>query len=131
MKWFANRSIKVKLALVIMMGFAAFALLNSFTWYTLSRTRKSSELLERSHNAVEASVETLNSLTNMETSYRGFLISGDAAFLDAFNQRKTVCQQQIAMVKQLTEGDKEQAKLIAELEEWAEAWQSNVTRKGI
>src|SRR5882724_7718610 len=130
-QWFRNRPIKQKVMLVILAGFGAFALLNAFTYFTLIKTQTSSELVERTHNVVDTGADAMSALTSMESSYRGYLISGDDKFLQAFNQDKDVYRQKINPLKDLTKDNPEQVKRWADIEDWAQAWQSNVTDRGI
>src|SRR6266700_6741399 len=130
-QWFRNRPIKQKVMLVILAGFGAFALLNAFTYFTLIKTQTSSELVERTHNVVDTGADAMAALTSMESSYRGYLISGDDKFLQTFNQDKSVYQEKISALKTITKDNSDQAKRWAEIEDRAQAWQSNVTDRGI
>jgi len=129
-QWFANRPIKQKLMIVIVGVVGIFALLNAFTYTTLIRTQNSGELVERSHTVVSTGADAMDALSNMESSYRGYLITGDDKFLQAFTQTKDVYNQKLATLKEFTKGDVEQAKRLTEIESWAQAWQSNVTDRG-
>ncbi|HZU32814.1 MAG TPA: methyl-accepting chemotaxis protein [Candidatus Angelobacter sp.] len=131
MQWFVNRPIKQKLMLVIVVVLVLFALLNTFTYINLLKTQTSSELVEKSHQVVDIGAAAMTALTSMESSYRGYLISGDEKFLQAFNQDKEVYTKQINRLKELTSDNPEQTKRWADIESWAQAWQSNVTDRGI
>jgi methyl-accepting chemotaxis protein len=130
-QWFKNRPIKQKLMFMIFGGLGAFALLNAFTYFTLIKTQTSSELVERTHSVVDTGADAITALTNMESSYRGYLISGDDKFLQDFNRDKSIYQQKITTLKGLTKDNPDQTKRWADIEDWAQAWQSNVTDRGI
>ncbi len=129
--WFRNRAIKQKLIFVVLGGFGAFALLNAFTYLTLMKTQTSSELVERTHSVVDTGTDAMAALTSMESSYRGYLISGDDKSLQTFNHDKSVYQEKISALKTITKDNSDQAKRWAEIEDRAQAWQSNVTDRGI
>src|SRR5882724_5146649 len=116
-QWFKNRSIKQKLMLVILGGFGAFALLNAFTYLTLIKTQTASELVERTHNVVDTGADAMSALTSMESSYRGYLISGDEKFLQAFKHDKDVYQQNVNALKTLTKDSPEQGKRWVDIED--------------
>src|SRR5262245_16459417 len=115
-QWFANRPIKQKLMLVIMGVVVLFALLTTFTYGTLIKTQTSSELVEKSHEVVDIGAVAMTSLTSMESSYRGYLISGDEKFLQAFTRDKDNYQKQINRLKELTSGNPDQVKRWADIE---------------
>lgn len=131
MQWFSNRPIKQKLLLVILTGFGVFAVLNTFIYRTLIRTQNSAVSVARTHTVIEIADEMLASLYDMNSAYRGFLIGGEESFLTTFNQEKDEYQKRLAEIKKLTKDDEALTKRWTELDNWAGAWQANVTSKGI
>jgi methyl-accepting chemotaxis protein len=131
MHWFQNRPIKQKLGLMIAATLFVFAILNTFIYFTLQKTQKGSEVLEQHHRTVELANETLASINNLNGNYRGYLITGDQAFLDNFNKEKEQNQKRLDHLKEMAATDPELLKHWTEMEGWVSAWQSNVTSKGI
>jgi methyl-accepting chemotaxis protein len=131
MQWFSNRPIKQKLLLVILTGFGVFAILNTFIYRTLIRTQNSAVSVARTHTVIEIADEMLASLYDMNSAYRGYLIGGEEGFLTTFSQEKDGYQKRLAEIKELTKDDADLTKRWTDLDNWAGAWQANVTSKGI
>ncbi|HEY2390834.1 MAG TPA: methyl-accepting chemotaxis protein [Candidatus Angelobacter sp.] len=131
MQWFKNRPLKQKLLLVILTGFGIFAVLNTFIYRTLIKTQSSTIAVSRTNKVVEIADEMLASLYDMNSAYRGFLIGGDENFLATFNQEKEEYQKRLTEIKELTQDDAAMTKRWTDLDNWAGAWQANVTSKGI
>jgi methyl-accepting chemotaxis protein len=131
MQWFSNRPIKQKLLLVILTGFGVFAILNTFIYRTLIKTQSSAISVARTQTVVEIADEMLASLYDMNSAYRGYLIGGEESFLTTFNQEKDGYQKRLTELKELTKDDADLTKRWTDLDNWAGAWQANVTSKGI
>jgi signal transduction histidine kinase len=78
----------MKLATQIFLGFLiaiSIDLLDSFINYTLTvRVKKISEFLNRSEVVIRQSTELNNSLLQMQSAFRGYLLTGDSGFLTAY-----------------------------------------------
>ena len=96
-----GRSIVALLAGVILLLLAA----NVTTFVMIQRTAALSEQVERSQQVRRAAGVLLLSLVDAETGQRGFLLSGDPAFLAPYNRAATSVPDQMDELERLTAGD--------------------------
>ena len=70
-------------------------------------------------------------LVNMETGYRGFLVTGQDEFLEPYNAGREAYKEHLAELKILTSDNPAQVGRWQDLEQRAAAWQAEVTEPGI
>lgn len=96
-----GRSIVALLAGAILLLLAA----NLTTFVMIQRTAALNEQVERSQQVRRAAGVLLLSLVDAETGQRGFLLSGDPAFLAPYNRAATSVPEQMDELERLTAGD--------------------------
>ncbi len=96
-----GRSIVALLAGAIVLLLAA----NLTTFVMIQRTAALNEQVERSQQVRRAAGVLLLSLVDAETGQRGFLLSGDPAFLAPYNRAAISVPEQMAELEGLTAGD--------------------------
>lgn len=96
-----GRSIVILLAGAILLLLAA----NVTTFVMIQRTAALNEQVERSQQVRRVAGELLISLVDAETGQRGFLLSGDPAFLAPYNRAATSVPDQMDELERFTAGD--------------------------
>ena len=87
--------------------------------------------VEHTEHVITTADYALTALQDMQTAYRGFLITGDSAYLDPYTTGQQVYREQLTELEQLTADNPAQVERWRELEHQAAAWQTNVTEPGI
>lgn len=96
-----GRSIVILLAGAILLLLAA----NLTTFVMIQRTAGLNDQVERSQQVRRAAGALLLSLVDAETGQRGFLLSGDPAFLAPYSRAATSVPEQMEELERLTAGD--------------------------
>src|SRR5205085_3372553 len=87
--------------------------------------------LARTYAVVDLTQDALNNLVNMETGYRGFLLTGDDAFLEPYVSGRLGFSLDLTQLKAITPDDPAQMARWQDLEQRAAGWQQDVTEPGI
>ena len=90
-------------------------LLGGTTVYTMVRARADVNEVERSHRILTAIQALKASVTQTESSVRGFMVTGDETFLDQFAQRRPQAETDALNLRMLLAGDPEQRHRVDEL----------------
>ncbi len=131
MSFFLNISIGKKLliaflsVLVVQIGVAAL------TYENLSIIRRNAEWTDHSHNVLSQMNTIVGSMVNQETGVRGYLISGDTAFLAPQESGAKDFRQAFDTVKKLTSDNPPQQTRLNELLALATDWQTKVAAEQI
>lgn len=118
----------------IALGIAAALLLALLAWLTLSS--RQSEHAEHAAQAQEvltlsvlrAAAQVLSTAQDAETGTRGFLLTGDPAFLQPLNAARSQQPAAIARLRELTESDADAAAKVTRIEELALASMAQLER---
>jgi methyl-accepting chemotaxis protein len=117
---------------------AAFALvlaivvaLNLYVYERTTESLAARQAVERSHRVIELSDKLLESLLNVETGYRGFLVTGVDLFLEPTTTGQRAFQETLQTLRQGTADNPEQMRRWEDLERRADEWQSAVVTPGV
>src|SRR5207302_2122130 len=80
---------------------------------------------------IDQTQDAFKNLVNMETGYRGFLLTGDGAFLEPYVSGRLAFTQDLTQLKAITPDNPAQMARWQDLEQRAAGWQQNVTEPGI
>jgi methyl-accepting chemotaxis protein len=131
MAWFSSLTLKVRLV----SGFVVVALLTcalgAFTFTTTRSTQATSQWVEHTYKVIDLANDALASLVNMETGYRGFLVTGRDEFLAPYNDGRNAYNARLAQLTNETADNPRQVERWRDLEARARAWMSTVTEPGI
>jgi methyl-accepting chemotaxis protein len=131
MQWFKDLPVRWKLTggfglvLLIMIG------LGSFAYRTTAANLATAHWVKHTHQVMRLADEALASLVDMETGYRGFLLTGSDEFLEPYNNGKHAYQAMLQELQRRTADNPAQVKRWQNLEQLAAAWQREVTERGI
>jgi methyl-accepting chemotaxis protein len=129
--WFKDLAVRWKLiggfglVLLLMIG------LGSFAYRTTTANLATANWVKHTHQVISLANEALAGLVDMETGYRGFLLTGNDEFLEPYNNGKRTYQAKLQELQQQTADNPVQVKRWQDLEQRAAAWQQEVTERGI
>ena len=122
MRLIASLSIGQKLAAGFALILLPLALGSGFDFWQLGMLRQDNELTANSFAILNAVHEVEQAMVNQETSLRGFLISGDAKFLEPYRASKAQFGQAIGDLHGLIIDPTQQSRVDA-IEIGGRAWQ--------
>lgn len=110
---------KLKLEFIIFLGFITslvILIIVALASIASLKTMTKNELATKSTQEVLTNLATLMSdITSAESGLRGYIITGDVKFLDAYNQSLPEIDHSIKTLNYLTQNDKEEEKQLEEL----------------
>ncbi|PWC33069.1 CHASE3 domain-containing protein [Azospirillum sp. TSO35-2] len=131
MSWFTNLRIGGKLlaafaALVVIIGGISFA-----NYATLSSIQSSIGWTLHTYKVLQSAESVMAAMVDQETGLRGFLVSGDPAFLDPYRKGERAFDAAFAEVKTLTADNPQQQRRLDDVRTHAMAWRQTVADKEI
>ncbi len=123
----------MKLGTKLYSGFATIVLLVLIqsVWTYWVRSQQASEWIQHTYKVIGIAEASLSGLADMETGYRGFLVTGKDEFLEPYNAGKT---KYLELLRELTKETADNPTQVArwnDIEQRAQAWQTQVTDVGI
>lgn len=97
-------------------SFALLAIVGFISYRTVDALSGTSYVVARTHRVIERIAAVLNGLNDAETGQRGFVITGDDAYLEPYRDGVVSVPQTLEELKQLTADSPEQTARIARLE---------------
>ena len=92
---------------------------------------ESTRWTEHTHEVMAVANEALASLVDMETGYRGFLVTGREEFLAPYESGERAAPAALTKLLTLTADNPAQVARWAELQARSKAWQAEITVPGI
>nr|WP_295833906.1 CHASE3 domain-containing protein [uncultured Azospirillum sp.] len=131
MSWFTNLRIGGKLltafaALIVIIGAISFA-----NYATLSSIQSSIGWTIHTYRVIQTTDAVMAAMVDQETGLRGYLVSGDQAFLDPYRKGEQAFDRALAEVKSLTSNNPQQQARLEELRRNAATWRQTVAEKEI
>ncbi len=131
MRFFNNLSISRKFILclgsIIVMALGANAVILS----EADTVRSTALLKTHTYQVITAANRIMDGMVNQETGYRGYLISGNPAFLDPYHKGLTTFTQGWSDVRTLTADNPVQEQRLNEIRDLAAEWHRNVAERAI
>ncbi|GIW11892.1 MAG: hypothetical protein KatS3mg061_2949 [Dehalococcoidia bacterium] len=131
MRWWKNLSLRWKL----LAGFATILVLvagiNAFAFRTTVQNNEASNWVEHTYQVMLGAKEAMTDLVNMETGYRGFLVTGREEFLQPYQAGSQDLSRHLGELQQLTADNPAQVARWKDIEARAAAWQREVAEPGI
>ncbi len=120
---------KMSLSMRLTLGFSGvvvvFLAIVSFTYVSQSSYVQANQWNVHTYQVLEEVSGILTSLVNIETGYRGYVISGKEEFLDPVKKGRTDYDKAFASFKSLTSDNASQQERTATLAKSKEAWERN------
>ncbi len=108
-------SFEKKLPLILLLAFLMLAAIGFFAYQSTSSLRDAVRWQKHTQQVLIKIDETLIAATDVETSGRGFVISGTDNFLEPYNTGKQKALKSIEELKSLTADNKQQAEYLVQL----------------
>jgi methyl-accepting chemotaxis protein len=105
--------------------------LNAFVYKSRAETLAARQAVDSSHQVREQAGSVLVNLLDMETAYRGFLVTGIDQFLEPYAAGRRGYQETIQALRAGTADRPEQLRRWDDLERRSEDWQASVLLPGI
>ena len=131
MTWFNNLRLRTKLMTSFGLVLIIVAVQSIFAYRTTTSNNESSQWVEHTHTVIEMAEDGLAGLVNMETGYRGFLVTGKDEFLDPYREGISAYQANLRELQTKTSDNPTQVARWKDLEQRAAAWQKEVTEPGM
>ena len=109
---------------------AASASQSVFTYRTTIDNVAAADWVQHTEAVLALAGETRTALLELETSYRGFLLTGDEAFLKSYTAAAQSYTTDLATLEWLTADNPPQVARWQELEQQRTAWQRDVIEPG-
>jgi signal transduction histidine kinase/CHASE3 domain sensor protein len=109
-------SIEKQIPLLLLFALLILAATGYFVYRNANSTQESVKLEKHTREVLQNLDETLISLLNVETGGRGYVLTGDESFLEAFNKGKQKASVNIEQLKVLLSDNAAQISQLAELE---------------
>ena len=104
-----------RLAVLFFVAFGLAALVVVAAWFNLTTSHAARAAANRALRVQAGLQATLNSLIDLETGQRGYVLSGDEAYLQPFQTARTNLPAQLAGLQRLCAADAEQSRRLAQL----------------
>jgi methyl-accepting chemotaxis protein len=130
-RWFSNLSLRWRLLLGMGAVLSVLCVLSVFTYRTTMASMEDARWVEHTHEVITVARTALGALVDMETGYRGFLLTGQESFLEPYRQGRETFRASIGQLKELTSDNPRQLARWAEIERRVQTWQAEVTERGL
>jgi signal transduction histidine kinase/CHASE3 domain sensor protein len=131
MPFLANVSLRARLLGAFGIVLTILVILSSAAYRTTALNQEANDLVTHTLQVIGTANGTLASLVDMETSYRGFLLSGDESFLEPYQRGTEDAGEQIDTLADLTSDNPAQVQRWRAIGTQVVAWRTEVTEPGI
>ena len=131
MSWFTNLRIGGKLLAAFAALIALTGIISIANYSTLSSIQASIGWTIHTYRVLQTTDAVLAAMIDQETGLRGYLVSGDEAFLAPYRMGGQAFDRALAEVKSLTADNPQQQARLEELRKHAETWRRTVAEKEI
>jgi signal transduction histidine kinase/CHASE3 domain sensor protein len=131
MSTLANIGLRTKLIGAFGLVMIVLVILASAAYRTTVLNQEASDAVAHTFEVIGTANAALADLVDMETSYRGFLLAGDDAFLEPYNTGDADVGKQLARLRELTADNPRQIERWDAIERQLQEWRQVVTEPGI
>lgn len=131
MSWFQDLPLRWKLLGCVGLILALTSTLSVLAYRGVVAHDASATLVNETLTVLRLTNEAESSLEQMQTGYRGFLLTGGEEFFDTYDAGKATFWARLALLRARAAQDPEQARRWLEIERAALAWQQEIAEPGI
>lgn len=128
LKKFSIKFLMSNLLLIVILSFLAIAFSVSTSNEKIKATSNS---VEHTYRVMITIGETIQQVINIETGYRGFLLTGKKEFLGPYDSGKIKVEQLLDKLINLTSDNQSQIEIFSRVNELLEKWQRDVLDDGL
>lgn len=125
-----NLSLKKKILAGGLIPLLFVAMINLLGLYNFNGVIESYQWVDHTHEVIEKGLEIRKTAADMETGERGYLLTGDEAFLEPYEYRKEMFQQMIEELKPIVT-DKPALQALTRAEEAIVTWKKEIAERNI
>jgi len=103
----------------------------ALAFQTASASRNAVATMDRTQSDLQLATEALRGLVDMETGYRGFLLTGRIEYLEPYESGRTLYLTDVEALRRAAADNPEQVQRWDDIERAAEQWRQMVTGPGI
>src|SRR6266516_1484874 len=119
---FSNRPLAHQLRLAFGMVLLVLVIDTASAVRSTAANQQAFTRVARTYAVIDLTQEAFNNLVNMETGYRGFLLSGDDAFLEPYVSGRLAFDEDLTQLKAITQNNPAQMARGQDLEQRAAGW---------
>lgn len=108
-----------------------FAILCGFAFFVIQSMQKSDKWVDHTHRVIQTAQRLFINAVNMESGERGFLLSGEEAFLAPYESGSQAFDQTAKELRDLVSDNPEQVKRVDEMTEIMTEWREELIREVI
>ena len=131
MSKFSNMKLKWKLTIGFAIPLTLIMTISTIVYFNLDRLLKSSEWVNHTNEVINLGNGITQSLVNMETGFRGFLVVGDEEFLAPFIQGEKDFLRLVDETKQRVADNPQQVSRLEQVESMEAKWLEEHTSVGM
>ena len=131
MRWLRDLALRWKLLGAFALVLAIVVGLNAYVYASTADTVAARQAVEHSRRVQDLADQVLMRLLDMETGYRGFLITGIDQFLDPYNAGRRGYQETLEALREASADRPQQLRRWDDLQRRADEWQAVVLAPGI
>lgn len=126
---------RARLQTKLLAAFAVICVLigaiNTFVYRVLISEQESVRWVDHTNRVLDVSSQALAALVDMETGFRGYMVSGDSDFLEPYEAGKIAYAEKLASLKELTADNPPQVARWDAILDQAQKWQTEWTEPGM
>lgn len=103
-------------------------IVSTVSYWSIQSLLDSTKWVDHTHTAIRQGNLLIQSLINMETGHRGFMITGKDNFLEPYNAGNKDFADLITETKKLVKDNPQQVKILEDLETEKQEWINNVVK---
>ena len=126
-----NWKVRTKLMAAFGLVLSIFAVQSTVAYRATVANTEASRWTDHTYHVIGVASDALAALVDMETGYRGFLVTGREAFLEPYTAGQKRASAALAELTKLTADNPQQVARWTDLAARAKAWQAEITTPGM
>src|SRR4051812_29034325 len=131
MRALRDLALRWKLLSAFALVLAVVVVLNLYVYQRTAEALAARQTVDHSHKVVSLTDDLLESLLNVETGYRGFMITGIDQFFEPATQGRRDYQQRLLDLRSETADNPEQLRRWDDLQRRADDWEASIVTPGL
>ncbi|ASI88685.1 methyl-accepting chemotaxis protein [Vibrio mediterranei] len=131
MRFFSARSIRFQMYTLVITPLISFLTLGIIIFKFVEEARVNEAQVEKAFESIDLLDVTLTNIVNMETGYRGYMITGEDKFLEPYNSGKEKLEGTLKKLNSLMAEEPLQIERLSNIESLVTEWDKNVITQGI
>jgi methyl-accepting chemotaxis protein len=130
MNYLIKMSTKWLMTLLFLVTFTSSILILISVINSNSNIRENGQWVEHTHNVLTLIENSIQEVVNMETGYRGFLLTNDEVFLEPYHSGKKAALYNIGKLLNITSDNAIQTKAFTNISQQIKLWDEQIIQNG-